>query len=191
MISVEEGETFVREAHISEASIIVLWLSVPGFMLFVFCVTYLPGLISYAADAALKHALMEVLGVNTFGFGEIFAAVKDGIPHWLIVAFWALMTPLFIARFGWARVSTYLNTRYVLSYTDKRIGVSAHGEELTSPVSELKNVFVGQSVIGKLFKYGNVTVQTERSSVTVKNITRPDAVKEELSAVMREKEDSM
>ncbi len=189
MIQLKEGETLIREVHISKAGIIVLWLAVPVFLLITLGATYLPGLLSYAASSAMRNALMDMLGVEHLSMGDIVGAVGAWIPSWLKIVFWIFMTPLIVLWFGWCLVATYQNTRYSLCYTDQRVVATAKGEEFTAPVSELKQVFVGQSIFGKLFKYGEVTIEAKKGSVTVKNITQAMDVKRDLLRMMEEQED--
>lgn len=181
-------EQVLREAKISVAAVAVLWLSVPAFLLVGFCGTYLPGLIGAYASSETMQALLDGIGAETASFHAVFSAVKEnlfgGVPKPVVGFAIALVVLLVVCWLSWACVCTKLHFRYSLLVTDSRVIGSAGKQTLDAPLCELKNVFVGQSWMGKLFRYGTVTVQTERSSLTVKNVSRPNEIKALLAAYL-------
>ena len=52
----------------------------------------------------------------------------------------------------------------------------SRGQHLSTTLAEIDNVFIEQSIWGKLFDYGNVTVAAKNGSLTVKNIANPNDI---------------
>ena len=52
----------------------------------------------------------------------------------------------------------------------------SRGQHLSTTLAEIDNVFIEQSIWGKLFDYGNITVATKNGSLTVRNIANPNDI---------------
>ena len=98
----------------------------------------------------------------------------------------AMIVLLIVCWFVWGLVCTMRHFRYSLVVTDSRVVARGGKQTLEAPLSELVNVFVAQSWLGKLFRYGTRTVQAKRGSVTVKNVTKPQDIKTLLMIYVQE-----
>lgn len=160
-IYLHKDEEIKKCSVISKASIVVLWLSIP-------CALALSG-----------TAFFRILRLVSFFDKEIANLI-----------FWIVATPLIIAWFGFSCVSTYLNTQDAVVYTNQRIICSTRTKTLESPLGEIKNIFVERSLFGRLFKYGTITVQTEKGSLTVKNLSDPETIRREVISLSEENDDN-
>lgn len=159
-----EEEQTLETAKISKASILMIWLSVPCFL-----GVGVGGIYSWIMRL-LKAA--RSLDEGVFGFIR-------GVLIFVIVLLALIWTAV-------AVVLTKRNLRYSLTYNDRRVVATAGKERLESEISELKNVYLEDSLLGNIFHYGAITIQTERGSITVKNICDPDLIKKKLLDRMNE-----
>lgn len=172
------GEEIVSDAKISKAAIILLWVSVPAFLL-VFCViVYLPQIIAIQVNAELRRTIMEAMGVEYLSFGNLLSAAKDqafssvfadlaGVVSGIVTFFVIL---LIIVWFIWACIYTRMNVRYSLTLTNQRVIATVKGESFEAEYKDIYNVCVLRSIWGKLFGFGEISVQAEKGAMTVKNI---------------------
>lgn len=142
------GEQVIEVAQISKASLILLWVSAPAFVLVTFLVTFLPGILVRAALGWLSSFL---IGVGVF-----------------------LIVVLALVWSGCALVLTRRNSSYALVCTDFRVIGKTKDRELSIPYAELKNVMLGSSVWGRWLGYGDLTLHADKGSITVKNIAHAE-----------------
>lgn len=189
-VALEQGEERLGEAKISKAALVLLWVSVPAFLLVFGGIVYLPQIAALWLDAELRQAAAEALGVDTLSFAQLLAAAGEGtffaafadlaaVVRGIAVFFLAL---LLVAWFVWACVYTRQNMRYSLTLTDRRVIATAKGERLEAEYQEIYNVAVLRSVWGRLFGFGEISVQTEKGSVAVKNVSGAERWRRELLA---------
>ena len=161
-LQLKEGEQLLGSAKISRASIAALWLSVPCFAAVGFG-GFLPGMIRLLRLAAsIDETVSAVLG------GAIAVAVVVLALAWTAVA----------------AVLTKRNICYGLIFTNLRVVATSYKTQMEASISDLKNVFVEESLPGKIFRYGTLTVQTEKGSVTVKNVCDPGLLQKQLFDLM-------
>lgn len=178
-----ESETIVAEAHISKAAIVIDWLAIPCALLLLFLSVCLPILTSIYSSVQKVEMIAQALGVDVeeVTFFDLVAhmGIAFRLPKFLIVFLTILLTILLSSWLCWACVKTSLHFGYELIATDRRILLRAKGEEMECDWENVKNVFIGQSVWGKLFRYGNVTVHGSRGAITVKSVTDPYRYRQE------------
>ena len=178
----DEGEEIVAEANISKAAILLDWLVLPCLLLLLFLSVCLPVLGSIYSSVKKVEMIAEILGVEEVTFSDLVAhmGIAFQIPKFLIIFIDVMLGLLIVSWLGWACVKTYTHFGYELIATDKRILLQAKGATLESTWEEVKNIFIGQSVWGKLFHYGNVTIHCSRGALTVKSVTDPYRYRQEL-----------
>lgn len=179
------GEEIVSQAKISKAAIVLLWVSVPAFLL-VFCViVYLPQIIAIQVNAELRRSIMEAMGVEYLSFGDLLTAAKNqafssvfadlaGIVSGIVTFFVIL---LLIVWFIWACIYTRMNVRYSLTVTNLRVIATAKDERFEAEYKDIYNVCILRSLWGKLFGFGEVSVQAEKGAITVKNVARAEELR--------------
>lgn len=70
-------------------------------------------------------------------------------------------------------ISTVRYFGYRLVITNSRVVGKARGQMMDLPLTEVMNVYTEESLWGKLFGYGHVTVRTKKQALTFKNISNP------------------
>ena len=168
-------ETIVAEAKISKASILLDWLSIPSVLLIIFLSVCLPVLLDIYSSVHKLETIAKVLGVEEVKFFDLVAnmGIAFRLPKFLIVFMDVMLGLLVISWFVWACVKTKWHFGYELIATDSRLLLWAKGQFLESKWLDVKNVFIGQSLWGRIFNYGTVTVHCKNGALTVKNITNP------------------
>ncbi len=161
-LQLKQGEELLGSAKISRTSIVALWLSVPCFAA-VILGGFLPWVIR-----ALRMADFIDGHISAFLGGLIAVAVV-------------------VLALAWAAVAAVLTKRHVcysLVVTNLRVVATSHKTQMEASISDLKNVFVEESLGGKIFRYGALTIQAEKGSVTVKNVCDPEALQKQLFDLM-------
>ena len=179
-IYLKSDENVVHEARFSTASLIITWLAIPGVLFIFFMITYVPYLIRSRILRAFKDAAMEEMGVTageSEGLFDLIGGMFGAIPSFLLVLLCIPILLLVLAWLGWCLVMTGRHAHSSLAITDFRVIGRSKGEEMDSPLSKIVNVFLEQSLWGKLFNYGNLTVHTQKLSVTFYHVDDPQAVR--------------
>ncbi len=178
---VKIDEHIIIEAKISKAAIIMDWLLFPFILLLFFVTVCIPVLYGIYSDVQKLQDVAEMLGVEDINFTDLVANMTAvfGLPKFVKIILGCMVGLLFLCWFIWACVKTRLHFGYGLIATDERILLSSKGEYLESEWEGVKNVFAEQSLWGKIFGYGNITVHTGRGVLTVKSVTSPIKVKNE------------
>lgn len=107
---------------------------------------------------------------------------------WGIVGCWLLLIPTIIAI---RKTIIYLNTE--LSVTDKRVIGKAgfiNSTSLDAPLNKIQNVTVSSGLWGKIFKYGNIEIQTAGDAIAFYAIKDGDNFKKFLMNQIEEYESS-
>lgn len=84
---------------------------------------------------------------------------------------------------AWLALCLILTKRYFsnsLAITNFRVIGKVGDETLESPLDEVKNVFIEQSIWGKLLDFGAIVVSTKQKSLTFKDIDDPERIYSEL-----------
>lgn len=174
-IILKKGEIIEREAKTTIPGLIFTWVSIPGGFFLYWLIVYFPVWVKSTVSSAFKQEMMEAMGLESSHkislTDYIFRNIE--IPEFLVFLIKIPFVMLIIAWLIWCLVMTSRHFKYSLAVTNFRVIGKAGSEMLDSPLNEIKNVFVEQSIWGKLLKYGSVVVSTKSKSVTFKNIHDP------------------
>ena len=157
-----EGEEVEKRAEISRAAIVAIWVSIPlAILIFLFPV--LSGLIKGS-----------IWGFKLFGdgFGSALGVLAINAA--------ILLTPVIFAYIGFAIVYSNQNKEFALIVTNYRVIGKNAKQELSIDYQDLVNVHEGHSVLGSMFGYGDLTLQSGRESITVKNIKDAEEIRKKL-----------
>ena len=179
-IQLAEDESIKEKAEISKKGLIIKWISIPSVLLIWFSFTFLPYLFKIMFSSAFRAMLADEYGVSKFSelnpLGVIAKKVFENIPTVLIII---MLIPVILLVLAWLVFCLYQTaqySRYSLAITDCRIIGRSCDDLLDSPLDEIVNVYIEQSLIGKIFNYGNIIVSTKRKSITVKHIQSPSRI---------------
>ncbi len=185
------------KAKVSIPAIFVLYLAIPAF---IFLPTIIPTII-LNVKYQLKKAAVDVV-TNVTGLppvdsiqgeinditSDITSAADEGTGGCLTSArnFMVTMTSILLIVWGfWCVVMTFKHFNNKLSIDGETVNCSSGRNKLTTSLNKINNVFMEQSIWGKLLNYGNITISAQNGSVTVKNINNPnkyaDVLKSEIS----------
>lgn len=162
----KEGEQKLSSAKISRASVVVLWLSVPCFL-----AVGLWGIVP---------GIVRLLRLSSY-LGEGSTSFLRGLFLFFVI----------VLALAWAAVAAVLtkkNICYRLTITNLRVVASSSRSQFEAEISELKNVFLENSLLGTIFHYGALTIQAARNSITVKNIRDPESLRKQLLSLMEEQQ---
>lgn len=150
------GEPIVRGSRISIMSLLVYWLSVPS-VLTVWCIQ-----LYRSIQGKIRLAETLVGGDTAETVSHLAQDVMLGIALFLLVI-WVIF----------CLVVTKGLRKNRLVFTETRAMGFSGKTELNTPLCEIKDVHVEQSLLGRIFNYGCVTLTAKRGSVSVKNIADP------------------
>ena len=176
-IPLNEGENIKEKIELSKKGLIIKWISIPSVLLIWFCFTFIPYFFKMLFSSAFRAMLTNEYGVNSFSdlnpFKVAAELIFENIPTVLIVLISIPFILLILAWLVFCLYQTAKYSQYSLALTENRI-LGRSGEDLLdSPLDEIVNVYIEQSLIGKIFNYGNLTISTKRKSITVKHIQSP------------------
>ena len=187
-IHLKDGEEAVAVTKPSTMGLVATWLSVPVFIFLYFCFFYLPTIIKKSVSSSIKGAVNDAIGSmessgekyienTTDGIvGNIFGNALDGVFSFFKGLFIVMLVVLVLVWIGICIVMTFRYFRYSLALTNLRVVGKANDDFMDSPLDEVINVHIEQSLWGKLFKYGSVTVRTKKKTLTFKNIDNPKII---------------
>ena len=175
-ITLKKDEVIETEASPSLKGLLFSWLTIPCGILIIWLLVYLPVLIRLAISSAFKSAVMSALGVGDFSEVSISDYIFRNIPDFIYGFLKFILFVLISAWLIWCLVMTWRCMRNSLAITNFRVIGKAGAETLDSPLDEVKNVFIEQSLWGRLFNFGSIVVSTKRNSVTFRNISDPESV---------------
>ena len=170
-------EFVVKKTESSRLGLIMTWLCGPVCLITLFLITYLPPLFGMLVSSAAKQAAAEALGLSdgsevnvaSYVFEQVFGAIPGFA--WVLIAI--PLVGVMVAWLIWCLVMTYRHFQYKFVMTNQRVLGVARGELLEATLKEVKNANIGQSIWGKLFHYGEITVQTAKGSLTFYGIHNP------------------
>jgi hypothetical protein len=177
-------ENIIERTKPSVKAVLVTWLSVPIAIITLFLTVTLPPIIEIYRNAEKAVSVMEMLGVTELSLNDILQWVWNEAVSWiptfvivfLIILFSLLVLAWVIFSLG-ATISFWGNE---LAFTDSRVIGKAKDTTLDAALNDINNIFLSQSIWGKLFGYGNLTLQTTKGSLSVKNIIQPQIFKKKL-----------
>lgn len=181
-ITLKKDEVIETTAALSTRCLIFTWASIPCGLLLFWIVVYLPNIIRMALSSAFKSAVMHALGADNSASIDIGDYIFRNVPDFLMGVFGFTLFLLIAAWLIWCLVMTWHHTRNSLTITNFRVIGKAGDEEMDSPLNEIKNVFIEQSLWGKLLNFGSIVVSTKRRSLTFRNIDDPERIYNELLA---------
>ena len=165
----KEDEEVVLRSSSSIKGLIASYLMLPAFLLIYFIVFKLPQILRNAVVDAIKD---EITGGSADG-GGIFSGVVDAISNIYITA----------CIIVWIAVCVVTTVRYFgyrLVITNFRVIGKARSKSMDVELKEVMNVHIEESIWGKIFGYGHITVRTKKQSLTFKNISNPRDVYKKL-----------
>lgn len=192
------GENKQIKAKISAKALIPLYLAVP---MFYFLPVGVPTIVSTvkhrvknAAIDAVKNAaglssadfdVPDITGQATSAIDEISGGCLSSVGNF-IRSFLLVMTVLIAAIWViWCIVMTIKHFQNSLSINYDDVYCSSGGNNLSTTLYEIDNVFTEQSIWGKLFDYGNITIAASNGSITVRNIAHPADIESILKSKIR------
>ena len=170
----KSGENIVKESKPSKLCLIATWLCLPLMAILMFLITYLPSFFSMLAKSGAEKALEQATGISTGNpFSDAFSKAFGYIPTfvWVLIAIPVVI--LVLVWLGWCLVMTKKHYQYQLAITNLRVIGKAKYDLIDSPLSEVQNVHIAQSLWGKILCYGSITVQTKSGTSTFYNIHQP------------------
>ena len=116
------------------------------------------------------------MGVSSYSDVSITDYIFRNVPGFIKGFLGFIVFLLVAAWLGWCLVMTWRHMRNSLAITNFRVIGKAGDETLDSPLSEVKNVFIEQSLWGKIMGFGSIVVSTKSKSLTFRNIDNPTRV---------------
>lgn len=161
-VDLKEDEEIVLKSKPSLKGLIAAYLTLPAFLLIYFIVFMLPQIIR----KAVMNVIMDEITGGSSGDG-ILNKVLEVISGAVIVAciiLWIVICAVVTIRyFGYRLVIT--NIRVIGKARENRMDVK---------LTDIMNVYIEQSIWGKLLGYGHITIRTKRQALTFKNISDPE-----------------
>lgn len=179
----KKDEEIKLSAKLSVKALIFTWISIPGGIIIVFVLVYLPTMIRTLVSSLFKNTVMEALGIGSHEKIDIMQYMFGSIPD---IVLFLLMIPfvlLILVWFVWCLMMTERFKNNSLAITNFRVIGKAGNEILDSPLNEVNNVFIEQSMWGKLLNFGSIVVSTKCKSLTFKNIDNPKMIYNELLSI--------
>ncbi len=161
------------KATISVKSLIVAWLSIPALYLIPFLLIYLPNYIKMKVSGEIESAFREAanLGQKIDVADIVKQEIYGGIPPIIISTVETLIGLLFFAWLIWAIGYTILHFKYKLQYDGSELYGRTWKKEIRIPLDKINNVFVEDSLWGKLFDYGTITIASSIGAISIKNVS--------------------
>lgn len=172
-IYLNDGEEIVLEGRPSKKALIITWLAIPAF-LFVFWVIPLifPIFRSIFSAKVMNVIRTEEMGIIEYAWDCVFG----DIPNVVLVV---LAIPFILLALVWVvfcLVLTYRHFQYFVAVTNRRVIGKVKDEEVYSRLELVINVFLTQSLWGKLLNYGTITVATKKGTFDFKSINNPKRI---------------
>ncbi len=174
-IILKKDEVIEREAKTTIPGLIFTWVSIPGGFFLYWLIVYFPVWVKSTLSSAFKREMMEAIGLES---GQkinltdyIFRNIE--IPEFLVFLIKIPFIMLIIAWLIWCLVMTSRHFKYSLAVTNLRVIGKSGAEMFDSPLNEIKNVYIEQSIWGKMLNFGDIVVSSKKGSMTFKNIHDP------------------
>ncbi len=156
--------------------LIITWAVIPTILLINFCVFYLPSILRYLFVKAAREAILSSVDLENEVF-NIFSYTTESVfgtlPGFISGLIKFVVGLLIIAWLGWCLVMTYRHFRYSFAITNFRVIGKSGNEKIDTPLDGIVNVFIEQSIIGRLLNYGCIVVATQKKSLSFYNIANP------------------
>lgn len=190
MIVTEEKN--IIQAKISIKALLVAWLSIPALYILPYIFVYLPNYISMKIKGEIEKAMLEAanlgekISVSDVIKNEIYGNLPPIIPA--IIEFFAGL--LFFAWLCWAIVYSIRHFKNELRYDENKLYGRTGKKEVTIPLNKINNIYIEDSLWGRLFNYGTITVVASCGSISVKNIANARSFAKQLASVTIEDENN-
>lgn len=176
-------------AAISKKALIPLYLAIPAFYFLPVGIPTIIANVKYRIKKAAKDALTNSMGLPSADSvtGQIVGDVTNAADEAtggclsslgnffrsLMIVLTILMAVIWVI---WCIVMTFRHFDNKLTVVNGDVYCSSRGQHLSTTLTEIDNVFIEQSIWGKLFDYGNITVAAKNGSLTVRNIANPNDI---------------
>ncbi|MGN1061224.1 MAG: hypothetical protein ACI4QN_05770 [Candidatus Coproplasma sp.] len=174
-------EKVIMRAKISKAAIIGEWLSAPCLLITFILITVIPVSAQIFGNTQIKNQICEILGVESPDFSDMWREgvrlIALGIPSFIYGLTIFLICVLVTVWLVICLISTRRHLRYSLTLTDKRIIGKDRNAEIIAEWKDVMDLYVSQSIWGKLCKFGTVTLYTSVGAVTVRTVCDPFAIR--------------
>lgn len=161
-VDLKEDEKIILKSESSIRGLIAAYLTLPMFLLIYFIFFKLPEILRSAVVDAIKD---EIAGGSS-NSGGIFSGVLDTISNIYITACIIIWIAVCV-------VTTIRYFGYRLVVTNFRVIGKARSKSMDLDLKEVMNVYIEESIWGKLLGYGHITIRTKKQSLTFKNISNP------------------
>lgn len=150
----DKNEVIVKRSKSSKKALIITWSSIPSFLLIVI----FPNIPSLFKNMYYTGLLKDLLGI---------------LPTFLKVLF---IISIIMCVITWLVLCLILTKRYMkykLIITNYRIIGKADKEGLDETFENIKNVFIEQSIWGRILGYGTITIQAQSKTLSFYNVSYP------------------
>ena len=174
------------KAKISKKALIPLYCAIPAFYFLPIGVPTIVANVKYHAKKAAADAITNATGLPSTDSikgaitGGVTSVIDEGTGGCLTSVgnfFRSLLLVLtIIIAFIWVIWCIVMTIKHFdnsLTISEGNVYCSSEGQNLSTTLAEIDNVFIEQSLWGKFFDYGNITVAAKNGSLTVKNIDNP------------------
>ncbi len=114
----------------------------------------------------------EEIGIIEYAWDSVFGS----IPKIVLVILAIPLILLALVWVGFCLVLTYRHFQYFVAVTNRRVIGKVKDEEVYSRLELVINVFLTQSLWGKLLNYGTITVATKKGTFDFKSIHNPKRI---------------
>lgn len=176
----------------SPIALIIIWISIPGFYLVQFLLLYLPKILKILISKSFKNAIKKELNLDTLTYKSIKEYIRNdifsniNIPSFLVKFIFFLISLLIICWLCWCIYMTIKFLHSNLIITNKRVFGKVGNKTLICNHNDIKNVFIEQTLIGRIFNYGSIIIYSKGQSLKFKNITNPNKLKDDLLNLNKE-----
>ena len=173
-ISLKLDEKIRVKAKPSKQALLISWLVIPVYFFVVYGLPLIGPLCSVIFMSSIrKKAVTEGLSLLSYAWEHSIGGLA-GILKFIIIFPTVLLG---IIWFLFCLVLTYRHFQYAIAITEKRLIGKSGGREVSVPLKKIKNVYLEQSLWGKLLKYGTIVVNTTNGNFEFKNISAPEKIK--------------
>lgn len=177
------------KAEISKKALIPLYLAIPAFYFLPIGIPTIIANVKYRIKKAAADAIKNATGLPSADSikgsitDEVTNAIDEGTGgclsslgnffRSLMLVVTILMAVIWVI---WCIVMTFRHFDNKLTVVNGDVYCYSRGQHLSTTLAKIDNVFIEQSIWGKLFDYGNVTVAAKNGSLTVRNIANPNDI---------------
>lgn len=177
------------KAEISKKALIPLYLAIPAFYFLPIGIPTIIANVKYRIKKAAADAIKNATGLPSADSikgsitDEVTNAIDEGTGgclsslgnffRSLMLVVTILMAVIWVI---WCIVMTFRHFDNKLTVVNGDVYCYSRGQHLSTTLAEIDNVFIEQSIWGKLFDYGNITVAAKNGSLTVRNIANPNDI---------------